>query len=128
MVKSDVGPRLLQSINEWPRGWAYEDRDVRLGQDLVALVLPFLEGLVQRGLSETSLRRHFRHVAILGSEIIRRVQTFEKDRRRSPRELLLDEIGEDGGPLSSDNDSEELQRSFDGTCRRLYRFITQNAQ
>ena len=36
----------------------------------------------------------------------------------------LDLIGDDGGPLLSHGQSEAEQRSFDATCRKLFRFLT----
>ena len=39
--------------------------------------------------------------------------------------LLFDLIDDDGGPLIHNCDSEEQQRSFDSTCRKLHRFLTQ---
>jgi hypothetical protein len=127
MPKSPVGPGLLASTSEWPKGWSYEEADLPLGQELVALMLPFLQGLVKEGLSETSLRRHFGNAALLGSEIIRRVQIYGREPGTS-RELLLHQIGEDGGPLCRHIDTEQEQRSFDGTCRRLYRFLSANEE
>jgi hypothetical protein len=39
--------------------------------------------------------------------------------------ILRDVVYEDGGPLVH-NGSEEEQRSFDSTCRKLHRFLTQS--
>jgi hypothetical protein len=44
-------------------------------------------------------------------------------RKLAVERLLRDVIDADGGPLIP-NGSEEEQRSFDSTCRRLYRFLT----
>jgi len=45
-------------------------------------------------------------------------------RKRSADRLLRDAVHPDGGPLVY-NGSEEQQRSFDSTCRKLHRFLTQ---
>ena len=37
--------------------------------------------------------------------------------------LLRDVVHEDGGPLVH-NGSDEERRSFDSTCRKLYRFLS----
>ena len=37
--------------------------------------------------------------------------------------LLRNAVHQDGGPLVH-NGSEEAQRSFDSTCRKLHRFLT----
>jgi hypothetical protein len=39
-------------------------------------------------------------------------------------EIFLNVIHEDGGPLIH-NGWEDEQRSFDSTCRKFYRFLTQ---
>ncbi len=41
--------------------------------------------------------------------------------------LLRDAVHEDGGPVAH-NGSDEQQRSFDSTCRKLYRLLTQHAR
>jgi hypothetical protein len=128
MPRSDVGARLLQSTEEWPNGWAYEERDIAFGRELVAVMLPFLRSLVEQGLSETSIRRHFGNAALLGSESVRRVQMFPEERRKGPRHCLLEQIDEEGGPLCHDIDTDEQQqRSFDGTCRKIHRFLVASA-
>ena len=48
----------------------------------------------------------------------------EKAAKIGVERLLRDLIHEDGGPLIH-NGEEETQRSFDSTCRKLHRFLTQ---
>jgi hypothetical protein len=45
-------------------------------------------------------------------------------RRRPVEQVVLDLIGDDGGPLLSHGQSEAEQRCFDATCRKLFRFMT----
>ena len=45
-------------------------------------------------------------------------------RRRPVEQVVLDLIGDDGGPLLSHGQSKAEQRSFDATCRKLCRFLT----
>jgi hypothetical protein len=45
-------------------------------------------------------------------------------RRRPIEQVVLELIGDDGGPLLSHGESETEQRSFDATCRKLFRFLT----
>jgi hypothetical protein len=44
--------------------------------------------------------------------------------KRATEQLLRSAIHEDGGPLIHDG-SEEEQGSFDSTCHKLHRFLTQ---
>lgn len=45
-------------------------------------------------------------------------------RRRPIEQVVLNLIGDDGGPLLSHHRSEAEQRAFDATCRKLFRFLT----
>ena len=62
---------------------------------------------------------------MLGGEIIRDLNSTPSLRKVSADRLLCDVIHADGGPLIHTG-SEEEQRSFDSTCRKLYRFLTQS--
>jgi hypothetical protein len=46
-------------------------------------------------------------------------------RRKDIRKVLGDVIDDEGGPLIHGGMSEPLQNSFDSTCRKLHRFLTQ---
>lgn len=62
----------------------------------------------------------------LGGEIIRDLNENPSLRRKSIEQILDDRIDEEGGPLVYAMESEEpLQRSFDSTCRRFHRFLSQ---
>ena len=61
---------------------------------------------------------------LLGGEIVRDLHYDPSLRKLPAKRLLCSVINEDGGPLIH-NGSEEEQRSFDSTCRKLYRFLTQ---
>ena len=62
------------------------------------------------------------NVWLLGGELIRRLHEEPRNRRRSARELILAAVDEEGGPLIR-RGTEEEQRSFDATCRKLHRFL-----
>ena len=59
----------------------------------------------------------------LGGEVISRLQIDSGLRRRPIEQLVLTLIGDDGGPLLSHGQSDAEQRSFDATCRKLFRFL-----
>jgi hypothetical protein len=82
---------------------------------------PFLREMLALSLSRKTLRQHRDNIWILGGEVIRRVQMASGLRRRSVEQVVLDFIGDDGGPLLSHGQSEDEQRSFDATCRKLFR-------
>jgi len=105
-------------------GW---EKDLPPGEKLVACFRPFLEALVTSDLSPKTIQRHVDNLWALGGEIIRDLNENPSLRRKSIEQILGDRIDDEGGPLVYALESEELlQRSFDSTCRRLHRFLTQS--
>ena len=83
-----------------------------------------LRELLALPLSRKTLRQHRDNIWVLGGEVIRQLQIDSGLRRRPIEQLLLDLIGDDGGPLLSHGQSEAEQRAFDATCRKLFRCLT----
>jgi hypothetical protein len=110
-------------IDTWPRRWRVEDRDLRPGEQMLMLFKPFLLHLLSLRLARKTLRLHRDHLCALGGEIIRRLHEDPQLRRRSIERVLADNLEEDGGPLIYPTISEAEQRSFDSTCRKLFRFL-----
>ena len=106
------------------RSWAYEARDIPSGLRIVQCFRPFLRELLALSLSRKTLRLHRDNIWVLGGEVIRRLQMDRGLRRRPVEQVVLELIGDDGGPLLSHGQSEAEQRSFDATCRKLFRFLT----
>jgi hypothetical protein len=113
-------------IDTWPRRWRVEDRDLRPGEQMLILFKPFLLHLLTLGLARKTLRLHRDHLCALGGEIIRRLHEDPQLRRRSIECVLADNLEEDGGPLIYPTISEAEQRSFDSTCRKLFRFLLES--
>jgi len=111
-------------LNQWPRSWAYEERDIPAGLRIVEYFKPFLRELLSRQLSPQTLRQHRDNIWALGGEIISQLQMDSDLRRRPIEQVVLNLIGDDGGPLLSHGQSEAEQRSFDATCRKFFRFLT----
>ena len=107
-------------------GW---EKDVPPGEELVACFRPFLEDLIASDLSPKIIQKHVDNLWALGGEIIRDLNENPSLRRKSIEQILDDRIDDEGGPLVYALESEEpLQRSFDSTCRKLYRFLCQSAR
>lgn len=100
------------------------EKDLPPGESLVARFRPFIEHLASSGLSRKTIRRHLDNLWLLGGEIIRDLHEDPSLRELTVQRLLTQVLHEDGGPLVH-NGSEEEQRSFDSTCRRFHRFLTQ---
>ena len=104
-------------------GW---EKDLPAGERLVACFRPFIENLTSSALSRKTIRRHVDNLWRLGGEIIRDLNQTPSLRKAAIERLLIDRIHEDGGPLLY-HGSEEEQRSFDSTCRKLHRFLAQRS-
>jgi hypothetical protein len=105
-------------------GW---EKDLPPGEKLVACFRPFLEHLVGSDLAPKTIQKHVDNLWVLGGEIIRDLNQNPSLRKLPVEQLLQDAVEADGGPLIHDG-SEEEQRSFDSTCRKLRRFLTHTAR
>jgi hypothetical protein len=114
-----------RDLDNWPQSWMGLKEDLLPGEALVVCMRPFIEHLASSALSPKTIRRHVANLWSLGGEIIRDLHYDSSLRKKSAAQLLRKVIHEDGGPLVH-NGSEEDQRSFDTTCRKLHRFLTQS--
>ena len=105
-------------------GW---EKDLPPGEKLVACFRPFLEHLVSSNLSPKTIQKHVDNMWVLGGEIIRDLNQTPS-LRKLPVERLLADLVEEGGPLLYHSDSEEQQRSFESTCRKFRRFLTESGR
>ena len=116
-----------RGLNDWPRSWMGGERDVPAGEKLVACFRPFLEYLVKgTDLSPKTIQKHVDNLWALGGEIIRDLNETPSLRKKTIEQILFDVIDDDGGPLIYGVSSEQQQRSFDATCRKLKRFLGQH--
>lgn len=102
-----------------------EEKDLPVGQRLVAYFIPFLLHLAQSGLSKKTIQNHVDNMWLLGGEIIRDVNETPSLRKVAAEKLVCGVVHEDGGPLIH-NGWEDDQRTFDSTCRKFHRFLTQS--
>ena len=114
-------------LADWPGSWRIEPRDGAPGQSLVESFKPFLLHLLRLGLSKKTLHKHRDNLWLLGGEIIGEMANSPKLRKRPIEQLLFSALDEEGGPLLSHRAWEEEQRSFDSTCRKFHRFLSERA-
>ena len=100
------------------------ERDLLPGEALVVGLRPFIEHLALANLSPKTIRQHVDNLWTLGGEIIRDLHYDSSRQQLTADRLLREAVHEDGGPLVH-NGSEEQQRSFDATCKKLHRFLAQ---
>jgi hypothetical protein len=98
------------------------EKDLPPGEQLLALFRPFLETLAASDLSPKTIQKHVDNIWALGGEFIRDLHNDPSMRKRPVNQALLRLI-EYGGPLLY-HGGEDQQRSFDSTCRKLRRFLT----
>ena len=110
-------------LEQWPKSWMYEERDLSSGQRMVDCFKPFLRHLLDLNLSHKTFRKHRDNLWLLGGKLIEDLHDNPGFRRRPIDALVLAAVDDEGGPLVSHTASEEEQRSFDATCRRLFRFL-----
>lgn len=96
--------------------------DLVPGEKMVAYFRPFLEHLIDVGLSRKTIRKHVDNLWVLGGELIRDLHETPS-RRKVPIETLVLQVIQDGGPILYHNDSEEQERSFESTCSKFRKFL-----
>lgn len=113
-----------RDLDGWPRSWMGLEKDLPPGEQLLTCLRPFIEQLATTNLTSKTIRRHIDNLWLLGGEIIRDLHEDPSWRRVAMEKLLRRVVHEDGGPLIH-HGSEDVQRSFDSTCRKLHRFLSQ---
>jgi hypothetical protein len=115
---------VYRDLDNWPRSWMGLEKDLPPGEELVVCFRPFIQHLASSSLSSKTIRRHVDNLWILGGEIIRDLNYSPALRKVAAQRLLREAVHADGGPLIH-NGSEEEQHSFDATCRKLHRFLSE---
>ncbi len=128
MAKKFDYEKMQEAMKDWPNSWACDDSDIPIGRRIVETMDSFLLAMMEQGLSPGTIRRHAGNLWLLGGEIIFHVQDDRKVRKASGNELILEFVDDQGGSLSSHPSTEEEQRTFDGTCRKFYRFLSRESR
>ena len=115
-----------RDLNGWPRSWMGLEKDLPPGEQLLALFRPFLEYLAASDLSPKTIQQHVDNMWALGGEFIRDLNDDPPLRKRPVEQHLLKMI-EYAGPLLY-HGGEDQQRSFDSTCRKFRRFLSETAR
>lgn len=118
---------LCPDLSEWLHRWCFDDGDIDFGRHVLEALTPFLRHLLATDLSRKTLARHRDHLWMLGGELVRRLHDEPRLRMKTPTAVLLHYIDDEGGPLIYPSITEAQQHAFDGTCRKLYRFLSEVA-
>jgi len=114
--------KLWTDFYEWPERWKGFPEDVPYGERIIAIYKPFVEELLSR-LSLKTVKRHLDNLWLLGGELIRKINMDPELRNKAPVDLLLDNVDETGGPYCRHLDTSEDLRSYDATCKKLFKFL-----
>ena len=114
-----------RNLSGWPQSWMGVEKDLPPGEQLIALFRPFLEHLASSDLSPKTIQKHVDNMWALGGEFIRDLN-YDPPLRKKPVEQVLLKMIEYGGPLLY-HGGEDEQRSFDATCRKFKRFLSETA-
>ena len=117
--------KLTKDMERWPKSWAGFDADIPIGKEIVEVMRLFLMAMAAEQLSYTTINRHMNGLWLLGGEIIYGVNTDPELKDVAGRNLIRRFVDEEGGPISRHLATEEDQRAFDATCKKLYRFMIQ---
>ena len=123
---SPASPEVLTyvpDIGEWPDSWMVDQPDRATGQAIVTVLTPFIEHLINQGLTKRTIKHHVDNLWALGGEMITAIHWDESLRKLSARDLVLNAIDEEGGPLLRNPLDPEDQKPFNSTCRKLYKFL-----
>lgn len=126
IVEPHHAQRLRQAcpdLDDWPGSWHVEPADIAIGQQIVAVLTPFLLHLLDQGLAKATVRRHRDNLWALGGELIRRRYDDDELARQDVTDAIAQLIEGDSGPLIWPRITEAEQDSLDATCRKLDRFM-----
>jgi hypothetical protein len=114
----------VPDLDEWPDSWMIDQPDRAVGKAIVSVLTPFIEHLINQGLTKRTIKRHVDNLWALGGEIISDINWNESLRKQSAKVLVINTIDEEGGPLLRNPLDPDDQKPFDSTCRKLYKFLT----
>ena len=117
---------ILSDMDGWPEKWQGIPSDISIGRRLIEGMRPFVASLMDEGLAAGTVHRHLNSLWLLGGHIVATAQRDAGLRSMSSSEMLLRFVDPEGGPVCRYISTEDEQRRFDATCRKLHGFLTAN--
>lgn len=114
----------VPDLDEWPDSWMIDQPDRATGKAIVTVLTPFIEHLINQGLTKRTIKRHIDSLWALGGEIITSINWDESLREQHAKDLVMNSIDDEGGPILHNPVDPEDQKTFDSTCRKLYKFLS----
>ena len=125
-AESSSSPEVLAyvpDLDAWPDSWMIDTPDRSMGKAIVTVLTPFIEHLIKQGFTQRTLKRQVDNLWALGGEIITGINWDESLRKLPAKDLVINAIDEEGGPLLRNSLNPEDQKPFDSTCKKLYKFL-----
>ena len=91
--------KLKKDMERWPKSWAGFASDIATGKEIVQVLRRFLMVMVADQLAYTTINRHLGNLWLLGGEIIYRVNMDPELKGLNGKQLILEFINKEGGPL-----------------------------
>jgi len=110
-------------IDNWPQSWAGLPDDMSYGKQVLPYMKELIAFLKEKNLSVKTVNSHIDELWMLGGTIVDALHDEEKNRGMEPLKLIFALIDDEGGPLLNERRN---QASFDGTCKKFYRFLRDN--
>ena len=79
-----------RDLNGWPRSWMGFEKDLPMGEGLLACFRPFIAHLASSSLSRKTIQKHVDNLWLLGGEIIRDLNDDPRLRKVAADRLLRD--------------------------------------
>ena len=112
-------------IQEWPKSWEGVKEDIQYGQEIIKIIMPFIEEMKIKKQSPKTINKHIDNLWMLGGTIIKEINYDDDLRKLPPEEMILKSIDSFEGPLIQEF-TDYQQEEFDCTCRKFYKFIIKN--
>lgn len=119
-------PKYCDCMEEWPENWAGEEIDVKIGCAIIEQFKPFIVHLIDKKLSNKTIKTYLSYLAALGGELIRQVNDDSKERKLPARDLILKYVDDCGGPYWRHAYNEQDDLKYNSVCKRLFKFMTEN--
>jgi hypothetical protein len=112
-------------MEEWPKNWAGEKADVKIGRAIIEQFKPFVAHLIDKKLSKKTTKTYLSYLAALGGELIRQVNDDSKKRKLSAIDLILKHVNDHGGPYWRHAHNEQDNLKYNSVCKKLFKFMIQ---
>jgi hypothetical protein len=117
--------KIFPEIDEWPKSWAGDDKDIPVGEAILKYIKEFLM-YQQTQVSKKTLRDYGQNLWHLGGEIIRETNGTRIKAQHINEKFMFKYISDVGGIYCRHLDSEKEYDRYNYTCRILYKYINEN--